>query len=137
MWSLFRFRRYHPFDISEVPTLDLSQGSAGVDIGFLGGDEHAAAFASIFAKVIHDSCGSFVGFTLSGLQARRSLVTPPPSLCPPVPFTVLEERALEAASALYLSGNEEVRLDFTNGQSSQSLFVTFDNPHFVLQGRGK
>jgi hypothetical protein len=136
MWRIFKTKP-RSFDIHAVPPLDVSKGSASVDIGFLPSPAHDDAFVALFEKVLRDTSGFLNGWTLSSISAKYPLVDVSPTLKPPLSFESLLATAQEAGRTLYLSRNDDVQLTFERDGQTVKLLVVFDNPYFQLQGRPK
>lgn len=136
MWNIFK-RTPRTFDLRAVPTMDISRGSASVDIGFLASPDHDEAFVALFEKTLRDTSGFLNGWLFTHLSAKKALLDAPPELMPPVPFESLLASAQSAGRALYNSHNEDVLLTFERKGQTVKLLVCFDNPYFQLQGRPK
>lgn len=112
-----------PWDVSQVPRLDIVAGAA-VDIGFLGGDEHQAAFRSLLRKVAADN-PQLASWTLARIDSHRPVNVQ-------LPATLTDDATGPLADALYNSRNESVFLVFTEGGVEHRVGVHFDNPEFWL-----
>jgi hypothetical protein len=115
------------FDIAGVPTLDLAQGRAAVDIGYLGGQEHRDAFVDIFAKMLKDSEALFGDCRLEKVESKRA-VRQGPAL--PIQGRDLIADPASFARGIYDSGNEMLVLLFVNGSGKLRVAVRFHNPEF-------
>jgi hypothetical protein len=98
-------RRRPPWSPSEIPDMSFDGPTDFVDIGFLGGDDHRAAFIAIFKRVLLDNQAVLAGTTLSAVKARR-----PVGLAAILNTRLLTVDADQLAGQLYDSQNDEVRL---------------------------
>ena len=119
-----------PFDIASLPLLDLMGGPVTVDIGYLSGAAHRRVFAEVLGKVLNDNAGLLGRSQLTRVDAARP-IREEPSL--PLAAQDLVARSARLAFALYDSGNESVRLEFTTPGMSLRIGVRFDNPEFWLE----
>jgi hypothetical protein len=115
------------FEIAGVPTLDLTQGPASVDIGYLGGQEHRDAFVDIFAKMLRDNRMMLGDFSLEGVESKRPIRQGPPL---PIAASALVASPASFARAIYDSGNEGLVLVFVNGGGKLRVGIRFHNPEF-------
>ncbi|BAU47562.1 hypothetical protein SVA_0983 [Sulfurifustis variabilis] len=118
------------FHITEVPSLDASAGSVGVDIGYLGYDDHMKAFVDIFEKFVHDNKGILSAFESISVEAKKPTGRLVVGLGAAGGVSSLFSNAREVGKELYCSNNDKVKLVLSGKGGQRSLFVTFDNPHF-------
>jgi|SRR6185503_3909120 len=111
-----------PWDVSQVPRLDIISGAV-VDIAFLAGDEHRAAFRSLLRKVVADN-PQLANWTLARIDSDR-----PTNVR--LPAKLSDETTGTLADALYDSRNESVFV-FSEGADEHRVGVHFDNPEFWL-----
>lgn len=119
-----------PFEIGGVPSLDLARRRVTVDIGYLSGEVHRQAFASIFGKMLSDNIALLADCRLTRVEAERPL---PEGSMAPVAVRDLVASPARIALALYDSRNEQVRLEFTCQRAAIGIGVRFDNPEFWLE----
>ncbi len=130
MW--FRRKPTCPFNVAELPRLDLSAGRVNVPIHHLANEAHTDAFIAIFERLIRDNEELLRGFSITAVEAKRPLASPPPSLTPPADIDHLVADPRSAARALYFSANDEVVLTLVRSEELKSLLIRFDDPHFWL-----
>lgn len=123
------FKRRQPFDIAEVPPIDLRRG-ATVDIGHLGGEKHRQAFAAIFAKMLSDNATLLLDYEIVRVEAKRPIRA---ALVLPMPVRELAAAPAQLALALYDSGNERVWLDLARRGAVLRMGLRFDDPEFWLE----
>jgi hypothetical protein len=123
--SMSFFSRRSSWSLSDAPDLTLGDDAVRVDIGFLAGDAHREAFASIFAEVVRVN-SSLSGATLQSVEARR----PTGAIAGP---RALEPGAVDLARALYDSRNGSVLLNLLTAAGPRVLGVRFDDPTFWLE----
>jgi hypothetical protein len=120
------------FDIAEVPSLDASSGSVGVDIGYLSYDDHMNAFIDIFEKFVQDNNGILGAYESITVEAKKPIGPLVPSLKEVDGIACLFSKAREIGKELYCSHNDKVKLVLSGKADQKTLFVTFDNPHFAF-----
>ena len=123
-------RKGNQFDIREVPSLDASAGSVGVDIGYLGNEDHMNAFIGIFEKFVQDNKGTLGSYESISIKAKKPVGPLVASLSGPGGVSQLFSNAKEVGKELYNSNNEKVRLVLSGKGNTKELVVVFDNPHF-------
>jgi len=114
---------------ADIPDLAFGASPVEVDIGFLAGDEHRAAFALIFERMVRDNATRLSDMQLVGIEAPRPVSLSRTSLVPP-PVSLSQVDLATLALALYDSHNERVVLHLTGPGGSATLGVRFDNPGF-------
>lgn len=117
-------------DIRDVLSLDASAGSVGVDIGYLGGEDHMNAFVGIFEKFVHDNKSTLGSYETISIMAKKPIGPFVASLAGPGGISLLFSNAREVGKELYNSNNEKVRLLLSGKGNTKELVVFFDNPHF-------
>lgn len=120
------------FDIAQVPSLDASSGSVGVDIGYLSYDDHLNAFIDIFDKFVQDNKGILGTYDSISVEAKKPIGPLFLSLKEVGGVARLFSKAREIGNELYCSHNDKVELVLSGKGGRKSLFVTFDNPHFAF-----
>ena len=125
--GLFSRRSWDPKDI---PNLTFREEESGTDIGFLDGEEHRQAFASIFEKMLIDNRDALADHVIIGLDGKRPVGLTDSGI--PLPMTVgqLAHSARGLALALYDSHNEQVEIRLSGPRGNSDLRVKFDNPAF-------
>jgi hypothetical protein len=122
------FKRREPWTLVGIPDLSFGGPTDFVDIGFLGGDEHREAFASIFAKMLADNRDTLTGRELVAIEARRPFTS-----STLLPTLLLEIDSAHFARELYDSRNEKVFLRLSCEAGEAKLGVAFDDPAFWLE----
>jgi hypothetical protein len=117
----------------DIPALTLGDDAIRLDIGYLGGDEHRRAFATIFAKLIDDNRAVFDPLQLVRIDARREL-TPRVSPLSTLPISMVDVArfAFELGLDLYDSHNKAMLLVLNGPSGRRELGVRFDDPEFWL-----
>jgi hypothetical protein len=124
------FRR-PKWNIAEVPRLDLEKGTR-VDIGFLGGEQHREAFASLFAKVFSDN-PTLATSQLDSIDAERPVSEQELANATGKQMALADADLLGLARILYDSRNETVFLNLSAAGAKPRLGVRFDDPEFWLE----
>jgi hypothetical protein len=112
------------FSISDVPSLDASQGAVHVDIGYLADDDHLNAFLDIFEKFVQDNQHILRTFERVGVEAEKPIHGEIGNV------STLTSKPREVARTLYASLNDEVHLALDGPAGKRVLAITFDNPSF-------
>ena len=118
------------FDIREVPDFDASSGSVGVDIGYLGHDDHMNAFIDIFEKFVQDNKNILDDYQSISVEAKKPIGPLVARLVEVGGVNRLFSSAREIGKELYCSNNNKVKLLLSGKNGQRTLFVVFDNPHF-------
>ena len=126
------FSTRRDWTLARVPDLTLDDDVIVIDIGFLSGDAHREAFASIFAKLIKDNGALTEDAILRSVDAPRAVRTVGfGAECLPVRMNEVGPLLLERA--LYDSGNETVLLELDTVGGRRVIGLRFDDPEFWLE----
>jgi hypothetical protein len=111
---------------ADIPDLSFREDRLWVDIGFLGGDDHRAAFAEIFARMLEDNDTVLSGMEIAAIETPRGKRLD--VLLLPVSLATIDIGSL--ARTLYDIHEETVILRLVGRRSSGKLGIKFDDPEF-------
>lgn len=127
------WKKTKAFDIEDVPSLCASDGGVGVDIGFLGHEDHENAFVEIFIKFIDENKAILSEYEVISITAKKPLSPTISRKINDGGINVLFQNTESIARDLYRSFNDMIVIELDGSNGKKLLRVIFDNPYFEFE----